>query len=155
MLSGRDYISIPPVAYTIPVIDVIDENILRLDVVTDSETSRLDFPVHRIICAGYSGRSRETVQEHVKELVALGMPAPETTPIFFQVSTYLATTGTGITVQDRLTSGEVEFVLLFGGGETYVTCGSDHTHRALERVPRYGAALSAVRITGVATYRSG
>jgi hypothetical protein len=61
------------------------------------------------------------------------------TPIFFKVSTYLATTGTGITVQDGQTSGEAEFVLLFHQGEIYVTCGSDHTHRGLERYSIPGA----------------
>src|SRR5215471_19403436 len=112
---------------------MIEAKTLQLQVVTNRETTQLDFPVHRIICAGYSGRSQDSVQEHVKELVALGMPAPDSTPIFFQVSNYLATTGTGVTVQDRFTSGEVEFALLFHRGETYVTCGSDHTHRGLER----------------------
>src|SRR5205085_12314136 len=46
---------------------------------------------------------------------------------------YLATTATGITLQDRLTSGEVEYVLMFQGDEPWVTCGSDHTHREMER----------------------
>src|SRR5215472_16864533 len=111
---------------------MIDEKTLHFQLVTDKGISQLDFPVHRIICAGYSGRSQDAVQEHVKELVALGMPAPDSTPIFFQVSNYLATTGTDVTVQDRFTSGEAEFVLLFYKGESYVTCVSDHTHRELE-----------------------
>ena len=118
---------------------MIEEKTLRFQVVVDTETIPLDFPVQRIICAGYSGRSQDAVQDHVRELVALGMPAPESTPIFFQVSNYLATTTTGITVQDRLTSGEAEFVLLFHQGQTYVTCGSDHTHRELERYSIPGA----------------
>jgi Protein of unknown function (DUF2848) len=112
---------------------MVDEKILRFHVVAKRGTDLLEYPVHRIVCAGYSGRSQKAAQEHVNELLALGLPAPESTPIFFKVSTYLATTGTGITVQDRLTSGEAEFVLLFHQGETYVTCGSDHTHRELER----------------------
>ena len=118
---------------------MIEAKTLQLQVVTNRETTQLDFPVHRIICAGYSGRSQDAVQEHVKELVALGMPAPDSTPIFFQVSNYLATTGTDVTVQDRFTSGEAEFVLLFYNGEAYVTCGSDHTHRELERYSIPGA----------------
>jgi hypothetical protein len=112
---------------------MIEEKTLQFQVVSDEGTNPLNFPVNRIICAGYSGRSQDAVQEHVRELVALGMPAPDSTPIFFQVSNYLATTSTGVTVQERLTSGEVEFVLLFHNGQTYVTCGSDHTHRGLER----------------------
>lgn len=112
---------------------MIEDTDLSFQVWTSGETSTLDFPVRRIVCAGYSGRSQDAVMEHVRELQALGMPAPDSTPIFFQVSNYLATTGTSVTVQDRFTSGEAEFVLLFLKGNIYVTCGSDHTHRELER----------------------
>src|SRR5438876_485964 len=104
----------------------MESKIIQFRVVTDEGTFPLDYSVRRIICGGYSGRSQDAVQEHVRELQALGMPAPERTPIFFQVSDYLATTGSRVTVQDRFTSGEVEFVLLFHEGQTYVTCGSDH-----------------------------
>jgi hypothetical protein len=111
----------------------IEEKDLSFRVIAAERTFELPFPVRRIICGGYSGRSQEAVHDHVRELQALGLPAPDKTPIFFQVSNYLATTGSTVTVQDKFTSGEVEFVLLFHGGETYVTCGSDHTHRQLER----------------------
>ena len=112
---------------------MIEEKTLHFKLITGEQAIRLDFPARRIICGGYSGRSQDAVQEHVRELQALGMPAPESTPIFFQVSNYLATTGTCVTVQDGFTSGEAEFVLLFHDDQTYVTCGSDHTHRELER----------------------
>jgi hypothetical protein len=112
---------------------VSDEQMLHLECVSETESVALNFAAKRVICAGYSGRRQESVQEHIRELAALGMPAPPSTPMFFQVSNYLATTTACITVQDRLTSGEVEFALLFDRGRTYVTCGSDHTHRELER----------------------
>jgi len=112
---------------------VVEEKTLHLQLVTDARTVPLDVPARRLLCAGFSGRSQDAVQAHVRELAELGMPAPESTPIFINLSHYLASTATGITVFDRLTSGEVEFVLLFHGGETYLTCGSDHTHRELER----------------------
>src|ERR1041385_931591 len=112
---------------------MIEGKNLQFQVVTNEGVFPLDYSVNRIICGGYSGRNQDAVQEHIRELQALGVPAPESTPIFFQVSNYLATTGSCVTVQDRFTSGEVEFVLLFKDGQTYVTCGSDHTHRELER----------------------
>jgi 2-keto-4-pentenoate hydratase/2-oxohepta-3-ene-1,7-dioic acid hydratase in catechol pathway len=112
---------------------VLEEKTVRLEIVSGTERAPLDVSVARVICAGFSGRSQDDVRAHVKELAELGMPAPESTPIFFKVSSYLATTATGITVLDRLTSGEVEFVLLFHGHDVYVTCGSDHTHREVER----------------------
>lgn len=125
---------------------MLEERTLRFHVVTDAKPAPLDFQVNHIICAGFSGRSQEAVQGHVQELLALGMPAPESTPIFFKVSNYLATTATGITVQDRLTSGEVEVVLLFHHGDRYVTCGSDHTHRGLERYSIPGAKQMCPKI---------
>jgi hypothetical protein len=88
---------------------VSEEQILRFERVSETAAVPLTFVAKRVICAGYSGRRQESVQEHIRELAALGMPAPESTPIFFQVSNYLATTATDVTVQDRLTSGEVEF----------------------------------------------
>jgi hypothetical protein len=112
---------------------VLEEKTVRLQIVSGAERAPLDFSVARVVCAGFSGRSQDDVRAHVKELLELGMPAPESTPIFFNVSSYLATTASEITVLDRSTSGEVEFVLLFHDDDVYVTCGSDHTHREVER----------------------
>jgi uncharacterized protein DUF2848 len=118
---------------------MLEAKTLRFQLASAAKTEALDIPVRHIICAGYSGRSQDAVQAHVQELIALGMPAPTATPIFFKVSNYLATTGTNVTVQDKFTSGEVEFVLVFHKGETFVTCGSDHTHRGLEKYSIPGA----------------
>lgn len=132
---------------------MIEQKILRFNLATAAGTEPLDFSVQRIVCAGYSGRSQDAVQEHVNELLALGLPAPESTPIFFQVSNYLATTSTLVTVQDRFTSGEAEFVLLFHNGQTYVTCGSDHTHRELERHSIPGAKQMHPKILAPQAWR--
>jgi len=132
---------------------MFEEKVLHFQVVSNGRETSLDFPVRQIICAGYSGRSQDAVQEHVKEMLALGMPAPEETPIFFKVSTYLATSATSITVQDRSTSGEAEFVLLFHNGETYVTCGSDHTDRALEKHSIPGAKQMYPKIVATQVWR--
>jgi len=126
---------------------MLEEKLLRFNL--------MDFPVRHIICAGYSGRSQAAVREHVEELIALGMPAPASTPIFFKVSNYLATTGTDVTVQDKFTSGEVEFALLFHQGETFVTCGSDHTHRGLERYSIPGAKQMHPKILASEVWRFG
>jgi hypothetical protein len=132
---------------------MIEEKMLHFQITGAAEPSSLDFPAQRIICAGYSGRSQDAVQEHVRELVAHGMPAPESTPIFFPVSNYLATTGTVVTVQDPCTSGEAEFVLLFHRGQMYVTCGSDHTHRELERYSIPGAKQMHPKILATEVWR--
>lgn len=93
----------------------------------------LPFTVRRIVCGGYSSRDRAEVDRHVKELQRLGIPGPKEVPIFFSVASYLATLGGTIEVQGSFTSGEVEFVLLFGPGGPWVTVGSDQTDRFFER----------------------
>jgi hypothetical protein len=100
----------------------------------DAATTRpVDFPVREVVLAGYSGRNQADVESHFEELKELGLPAPDEAPIFFRVSTNLVTTGDRIEVQDGSTSGEVEFVLLFDQGATFVTVGSDHTSRGFEK----------------------
>jgi hypothetical protein len=93
----------------------------------------LPFTVRRIICGGYSSRDRTEVDRHIKELEALGIPRPKEIPIYFSVASYLATVAGPIEVQGPFTSGEVEFVLLFGPGGPWLTVGSDQTDRFFER----------------------
>ena len=93
----------------------------------------LAFTVRRIVCGGYSSRSRAEVERHLDELERLGIPRPAEIPIFFSVGSYLATLGGVVEVQGPFTSGEAEFVLLFGAGGPWVTVGSDQTDRFFER----------------------
>lgn len=93
----------------------------------------LPFTVRRIVCGGYSSRDRAEVERHIGELERLGIPPPQEIPIFFSVASYLATLGGAVEVQGPFTSGEIEFVLLFGAGGPWVTVGSDQTDRFFER----------------------
>jgi hypothetical protein len=93
----------------------------------------LPFTVQRIVCGGYSSRDRSEVERHIKELESVGIPPPKEIPIFFSVASYLATVDDAIEVQGPFTSGEIEFVLLFGPGGPWVTVGSDQTDRFFER----------------------
>lgn len=107
----------------------------ELPLVVESRTGQqpLPFTVRRIVCGGYSSRDRAEVERHIKELERLGIPRPQEIPIFFSVASYLATAGGVVEVQGPFTSGEVEFVLLFGPGGPWVTVGSDQTDRFFER----------------------
>ncbi|HLE44730.1 MAG TPA: DUF2848 family protein [Methylomirabilota bacterium] len=107
----------------------------ELPLVVESRAGRqpLPFTVRRIVCGGYSSRDRAEVERHIKELERLGIPRPQEIPIFFSVASYLATVGGVVEVQGPFTSGEVEFVLLFGPGGPWVTIGSDQTDRFFER----------------------
>ncbi len=104
----------------------------RLEFVEQGSGRRLEFPVERLFNGGYAGRDQAAVWKHVEELAEIGVPAPTRTPTLFALGNYLATTVDSIQVQHDKTSGEVEYVLLIGPDDIYVTVGSDHTDRDLE-----------------------
>jgi len=93
----------------------------------------LELAVKRVYCIGYAGRNQAKVREHIEELAKIGVPAPPRTPTVYPVSSYLLTTQPTITAQGKETSGEVEFVLFLQGDRVYVSVGSDHTDRELEK----------------------
>ena len=94
----------------------------------------VDIDPTAVVIAGFTGRDRAAVEEHLAELQELGVPTPDTVPSF-----YLAT-GAAAVQQPRLpvvgaeTSGEAEAVLVFDGDDVYLTLGSDHTDRAAEAI---------------------
>jgi len=104
----------------------------KLELVVQGSGERIEFPVQRLLNGGYAGRDQEAVWKHVEELAAIGVPEPSTTPTLYALGNNLATTADTVQVQHETTSGEVEYVLLIGAGETYVTVGSDQTDRDLE-----------------------
>ena len=89
--------------------------------------------VERLVVAGYTGRDRAKVMEHVRELAALGVPAPERVPALYPLSPELLTTGQRVTVGGARTSGEAECILVGTHDGLLVGVGSDHTDRELER----------------------
>lgn len=105
-------------------------HILNLKVQDTNEI--LDVKVNRVFNAGYAGIDQEKVQEHIDELVKLGVSTPNTTPILFPVANNVPSTSDLIQVQHKETSGEIEYVLVWVDGELYITVGSDHTDRKLE-----------------------
>ncbi|MDE0028058.1 MAG: DUF2848 family protein [Deltaproteobacteria bacterium] len=107
---------------------------LNLTVVeADGNRSDLEFPVARILDAGFTGKNREGAMKHVEELKAHGVAAPDRIPAYFAVTREMVTTDDEIEVLGDDTSGEVEVVFLFKGDEVYIAVGSDHTDRELEK----------------------
>jgi 4-hydroxyphenylacetate 3-monooxygenase len=104
--------------------------VLQLDV----EGTPLAFEPRRLLIAGYTGRDQAAVARHIAELREHGIPAPARTPALYALAPDRLTTAERIHVVGHDTSGEVEFVLLYTGGELYIAVGSDHTDRALERL---------------------
>lgn len=86
----------------------------------------------RAIIAGWTGRDRAGVEKHIRELEALGVKRPSTTPVYYRVAARRLTTAARIEVSGGDSSGEVEFVLGRFRGELWVGLGSDHTDRKVE-----------------------
>ena len=107
---------------------------LHVQVVSRDSSTPLAWTFDSLICGGYSGRHQEAINRHVEELRAHGLEAPRQTPIFCKISTHQARTEETVEVLTGHTSGEVEFVLLCeAGAPRWVTVGSDHTDRDMER----------------------
>ncbi|MEM2634864.1 MAG: DUF2848 family protein [Nitrososphaerales archaeon] len=95
----------------------------------------LEFEVKKLLLAGYTGRDQESVKKHIEELKKIGIPAPSKVPMIFRVAPYLLTFDEKIEVGNEKTSGEVEYVILIDKDKRiYVTVGSDHTDRWLEKI---------------------
>jgi hypothetical protein len=88
-------------------------------------------PIETVIVAGWTGRDRPAVDEHIAELEALGIPRPTSVPVFYRVSASRLTTAPTIESPTG-SSGEVEAVLLHHDGRLWVGVGSDHTDREVE-----------------------
>ena len=98
----------------------------------------LEFPVARVLDAGFTSRDQAQAMKHVDELKAHGVAAPERIPAYYAIPREMVTTDDEIEVLGEATSGEVEVVFLFHKSRIYVGVGSDHTDRELEKdsIPR-------------------
>lgn len=92
------------------------------------------FDMRRLVNAGYTERDQERVRKHIEELKKEGIPALDSTPTASEVITKLFYFEDEIELVGEKTSGEGEFVLLWGEGQVYVGVGSDHTDHELETV---------------------
>jgi 4-hydroxyphenylacetate 3-monooxygenase len=106
-----------------PNVEVVDETGARIAV------SPTFFTI-----AGYTGRDRAHVEQHIEELEAIGIPRPPSVPMYYPMPLDILTTADAITVASRETSGEVEPVLIVQDGAVYLGVGSDHTARDMERI---------------------
>lgn len=88
--------------------------------------------VRQAVVAGWTGRDREALEKHIRELEELGVARPASTPIYYRVSATRVTTDPVIQTTGAASSGEVEFVLAQWGGQMWVGVGSDHTDREAE-----------------------
>jgi hypothetical protein len=114
-------------------------SVLSLILQTGADTRRTEVTINDAVVAGWTGRDAAAVEKHIRELEALGVKRPATTPIFYRVSAARLTTGDTIEAVGESSGGEVEFVLLQHDGKLWVGTGSDHTDREVEK---YGVTVS-------------
>jgi hypothetical protein len=112
---------------------------LSLALQSRSGARKAEVPIKQCVVAGWTGRDQAAVEKHIKELEALGVKRPATTPIFYRCSAARMTTGKTIEAVGDSSGGEVEFVLLQHDGRMWVGTGSDHTDREVEK---YGVTVS-------------
>jgi hypothetical protein len=95
--------------------------------------------IRHLIVAGWTGRDQGALEAHIRELEALGIARPKTTPIFYRVAASLLTTAGTIEVIGADSSGEVECIVYALGEGLWLGLGSDHTDRKAEAI---GVTLS-------------
>jgi hypothetical protein len=91
------------------------------------------------VIAGWTGRDVAALEKHIRELEAIGVKRPKTTPIFYRVAASLLTSDNTIEVLGDQSSGEAECVVYGRDDGLFVGLGSDHTDRKAETV---GVSLS-------------
>ncbi|VEA67571.1 Protein of uncharacterised function (DUF2848) [Serratia plymuthica] len=92
----------------------------------------LDAEINHLVIAGWTGRDREAILHHIRELAELGVPQPSAVPLFYRVAVNQLSQSERIEVIGNATSGEAEPLIFAHRGELYVSLASDHTDRQLE-----------------------
>jgi hypothetical protein len=88
--------------------------------------------IRRLLCAGYTGRSRADVEAHIAELAPLGIGPPPHVPMLFPIIPELLSQSVETSVLGVHTAPEVEYVIFRLHGHDYVTVGSDQTDSVME-----------------------
>lgn len=112
---------------------------LQFDRIAKDRTDRIGIEIDSIVIAGWAGRDAASIEHHIEELAALGIPRPSTTPLYYRVSERTLTQGSRLTVLGPDSSGEVEPVVVAMADGLWIGIGSDHTDRKAEAS---GIALS-------------
>ncbi|MFK7858337.1 MAG: DUF2848 domain-containing protein [Granulosicoccus sp.] len=93
---------------------------------------KIDITINDVYVAGWTGRNRESVENHIQELAELGISPPSKIPLYYRISNEWLTRKSRIQVLGNETSGEIEPLLIRQDGKTWLGLASDHTDRQLE-----------------------
>jgi len=108
----------------------------RLELILGSDKrEKISFEVRRMINLGRTSRNPSDIMKHLEELKKAGIKVSPDIPSYNPKIRDRITTSNKIeALPNSKTSGEVEYVLLFTSDSNfYVTVGSDHTDRELEK----------------------
>jgi Protein of unknown function (DUF2848) len=117
------------------------------------DSSWITVGLQRALGAGFTGRGGKNIKEHLAELREIGVEPPAHIPMLFPVMPTLVTNAADIAVLGLDTTPEVEFALFRSGGIDYVTVGSDHTDRVLERTHFLGSKNLCPMVTSRQAWR--
>ena len=112
---------------------------IEMTVISTDGAAPLSARVDRLVIAGWAGRDRDAMEHHIRELEALGVKRPATTPTYYRVAAHRLNTAPVIECSGTASSGEAEVLILAQEGRLYVGLASDHTDRAVEA---YGITVS-------------
>ena len=115
------------------------QKIVTLTQISASGSQLVEIAIENAVIAGWTGRDTAKMEEHIEELVKLGITRPAATPLFYRVAAARLTQADAIEASGNQSSGEVEFVLIQDSKQLYVGIGSDHTDREVET---YGVTVS-------------
>ena len=104
-------------------------------VVEGATPKKLRFEVKKFLNMGRTARDITQIQKHIEELKKAGIASVLTgIPLYFpKVPDRITTDDIVYVLPNSKTCGEVEYVILIDRDEIYVTVGSDHCDRELEK----------------------
>jgi hypothetical protein len=115
----------------------------------DGSESRTSVTVTTAYNFGYAARDQAGVTEHVNQMRALGVPAPNRVPALFPIPPDRITTNAALTVSGDQTYGEVEFALVNSEEHGWlVTIASDHSDVEIEHVNMPKAKVMCSNVLG-------
>lgn len=105
---------------------------LTFNCVSKAGEALREFNIDEVIIAGWTGRDRDAVEAHIRELEELGVKRPDTVPCYYFVTDDRLSQRDSIQLLGEASTGEVEFFLVNDGEQFWVGIGSDHTDREVE-----------------------
>lgn len=109
-----------------------DNRSIEITLLSKNNSVSRSITLKNAVIGGWTGRDYQAMEHHMVEMEAIGVPRPETTPVFYRVSASRVTTAECIQTAGTGSTGEVEYTLLKISGELWVGAASDHTDRDVE-----------------------